>query len=573
MSLKDRRQVTLSLAVPQLQLRAGSQDDLHTPNPFRPDFWSPTPNPPLVMTPDTPYLSLSPIETLEGKHGRTQLPWTEDEDGVLQSYLLQAASHGGFAPGELPPPGVVEDLAKQVLYTEARRGNKWTHDHVHTRERLFALALAESRTSIGGHRRTESESIIPSLVSSRAQPQPIARPQRPALAVLGGHGMSRQQHSMDSLYGDSDAEQTIETAQRLSSQLQGSTVASPSASGTLHSENGLSSPLSFTFPINMPTSCARKPSLSVHSPLPRPSPLSRGPSFTSADFPDSPIEESNDPMAALANAMHHAHSHLDGEVPPTSDSPVSESTLNSSPPSSMSSHEIGLDESEHMDLELELEEDPHTPITSTFGAILGLRSSPSGPVTPTDAPSITLTMHSPVPMAATTPRLPSAPKAPGRRLSDRERESTFSPQRAFAKLSLGPSPSPTSSSSSGSTICMQTPHIAFHAPTPNAPLQAPRRPASLAIRPVPLARSLSDSAATTPVRPLGAIATMPRIAEIRESKRQKAPGEPGGHVARLGGLAASGASQGGDLRSPFEHKPVSFADKMQAPALAPSASS
>ena len=209
------------------------------------------------MTPDTPYLPLSPLETTEGKTGRTQLPWTEDEDGVLQSvsaaspfldepstktqYLLQAASHGGFAPGELPPPGIVEDLAKQVLYTELCRGNKWVHDHVSTRERLFALALAESRTSIGGHRRTESESIIPSLVSSRSQPQPIARPQRPALAVLGGHGMSRQQHSMDSLYGDDDTEQTIETAQRLSSQLQGSTVTSPSASGTLHSENGLSS--------------------------------------------------------------------------------------------------------------------------------------------------------------------------------------------------------------------------------------------------------------------------------------------------------------------------------------------
>ena len=42
-------------------------------------------------------------------------------------------------------------------------------------------------------------------VGRREVPPPVeARPVRPKLRVLGGAKMSRQQHSMDSLYGDQE---------------------------------------------------------------------------------------------------------------------------------------------------------------------------------------------------------------------------------------------------------------------------------------------------------------------------------------------------------------------------------
>lgn len=59
---------------------------------------------------------------------------------------------------------------------------------------------------MGGHQRDESEALVPI-------PIPLQRRlQRPRLAVLGGQGMSRQQHSMDSLYGEE--EQSISEAVR-----------------------------------------------------------------------------------------------------------------------------------------------------------------------------------------------------------------------------------------------------------------------------------------------------------------------------------------------------------------------
>lgn len=70
---------------------------------------------------------------------------------------------------------------------------KWRHNWATTRARLFRIARLESREAVGGHRRDNSESFVP---------VPAAKLTRPKLVVLGGQGMSRQQHSMDSIFGD-----------------------------------------------------------------------------------------------------------------------------------------------------------------------------------------------------------------------------------------------------------------------------------------------------------------------------------------------------------------------------------
>lgn len=91
---------------------------------------------------------------------------------------------------------------------ERRRTTQpWRHSWDATRRRLFDIARMESRKAVGGHRRDKSDSIVPVLTDKRA-----GGPTRPSLIVLGGQGMSRQQHSMDSLLGDE--EQSISEAVR-----------------------------------------------------------------------------------------------------------------------------------------------------------------------------------------------------------------------------------------------------------------------------------------------------------------------------------------------------------------------
>ena len=61
-------------------------------------------------------------------------------------------------------------------------------------------------SSIGGHKRDKSESL--SIIPI---PPPVAPPLRSKITVLGGSQMSRQQHSMDSLYGDDEPKGFSET--------------------------------------------------------------------------------------------------------------------------------------------------------------------------------------------------------------------------------------------------------------------------------------------------------------------------------------------------------------------------
>ena len=59
-------------------------------------------------------------------------------------------------------------------------------------------------SAIGGHKREKSDSL-PII--------PIQAPVRPKLSVLGGAKMNRQQHSMDSLFGEEEP-QTFSEALR-----------------------------------------------------------------------------------------------------------------------------------------------------------------------------------------------------------------------------------------------------------------------------------------------------------------------------------------------------------------------
>lgn len=246
----------------------------------------------MAMTPDTPSFNLS-LDALMGKTSlKDELPWTEDEDGIIQTVSVccplpwisclvygvkrsvlsrafgvpnagaqdqalttirsestdaQYIAHPPrplsttFPPGTLPPPGAIDELTSQLIALESQAPKrKWRHGWTATRERIFTIARRESMRAVGGHRRLPSESRIltstnntasatnnagslaPLNVDASSAGTPTlsnggdfgeAPPTvRPKLSVLGGN-VSRQQHSMDSLYGDAEP-QTFEEALR-----------------------------------------------------------------------------------------------------------------------------------------------------------------------------------------------------------------------------------------------------------------------------------------------------------------------------------------------------------------------
>ena len=115
-----------------------------------------------------------------------------------------------YPPGSLPPPNALDEITTQILAVSrssstaasSSTSTSWTHSWAATRARLFVFAREESMSAIGGHKRDKSESL--SII-------PMPAPSRPTLGVLGGATMSRQQHSMDSLYGDEESQGFSET--------------------------------------------------------------------------------------------------------------------------------------------------------------------------------------------------------------------------------------------------------------------------------------------------------------------------------------------------------------------------
>ncbi|ORY34200.1 hypothetical protein BCR39DRAFT_596906 [Naematelia encephala] len=453
MPLQSRRPnlPALSLAI----AKRTASDSLHTPNPFTQVPFVDVSLAPLVMTPDTP--SFPSIDERAQNAGDDA--WTEDEEGILQSYL--SAPPRTYPPGSLPPASVLDKMTSELI---ARPG--WQHAWTQTRARLFLIARQETM----GHAQHPAGGIT-----------------RPKLAVLGGRGMSRQMHSMDSLYGDDDEEAGgFGEALRLSGDLQ--TTAASTPDSILTSGSGLSSPLSFTFNFHpqLPSIGKAKPAFPFPG-LPRPtSLLQRGRSFTSADVPAELRGHSRTDSHDSTGSVSTLGEQDGGSqmMRRSATSPVSGFT--SSPPSSCSGSTASSDEEggstepgRGVEEEGEEEEDPFTPVNPTFpSSILGLGLNTRS------TPSITLTLESP-------PESASA---------------------ALARLSLVPGPGPI--------------------PQP----QVPRRNQLPA-----LGRSLSDTLTMSSARPL-------LFGDAREPKRQRA----------LKVLVPRGVLGGGEgeLRSPFEHKPV-----------------
>ncbi|WVQ62565.1 uncharacterized protein L199_000707 [Kwoniella botswanensis] len=609
MPLQTRRPNLPSLTLPGTKSSLLMVEDVHTPhtpNPFTP---LPFEQGPMVMTPDTPSFDMKPLEIVLGEKQVDQEEWTEEEDGLLQSYLAHPprALRTAYPPGTLPPPSALDEITTHLINSETRKspsidndgftfsasasaagvnlsvnedmtptgivpqsGMRWKHTWHSTRQRLFNLARKESMESIGGHRRQESDSIIP-LPSQEERGDAVMKPQRPRLAVLcatgsGGQKMNRQQHSMDSLYGD-EKPQTFQEALRLSSNLQ---VNAQGENEVLHSGSGLSSPLTFSF--NLPTTVRKPFPFSAPSAyLPRPaSLLQRGRSFTSEDF-----AREHSKATGNGDVDDFALDDIDSESRPESYSPTRivrpemhrsvsspASTLHSSPPSSISGQSEEAETNGAVLLEVDmLEENPITPVNQTFSGLLQpgplgsqcstpiVSSTPMNPPpivqppTRGEAPSITLTVDSPE--HSTFPHRSALP-----------RDRSTSPSEAFSNLSLGSLPLklPFTGSSPMNTRSMSLNH--------NNGISLPGGGLKRSLRPIPLNRSLSDSGpGTSSGRPgpaFGSSLSMTCLSAStdrdRENKRQKAIA---GMKFGGNGLSVVVPKRNGlleELRSPFEIK-------------------
>ncbi|WVF66143.1 hypothetical protein IAT40_000883 [Kwoniella sp. CBS 6097] len=622
MPLQTRRPNLPSLTLPGSKSSFLMVEDVHTPHTPTPFTPVPFKQGPMVMTPDTPSFELPPLEIMlsgkksledvrrqDGSGCEEDIEWTEDEEGLLQSYLAHPprALRNAYPPGTLPPSGALDEITTQLIAHEARKSppistthrseylsssssgsdftpiapiTSWRHSWASTRQKLFNLARKESMESTGGHRRKESDSMIPSISQIQVQePAEDAKmkPTRPRLAVLGGQKMNRQQHSMDSLYGD-EQPQTFSEALRLSSTLQ---VNAQGEGSLLTSGSGLSSPLAFSFNFNPLTGKKPFPFCAPSTYLPRPSLLQRGRSFTSEDFAreqakakgdyedeDYRIDDVDDecrpqsPQIRVRPEMHRSVS-----------SPAS--TLHSSPPSSISSksemdNERETERPTMLEINLNMDDEPITPVNQTFSTLaLGPGRGIGGPLgsqcsTPTvsstplnpppivqppsaKAPAITFTVNSP---EREREQSVSASAAAGAAATRRPAGPGSSPSEAFASLSLGGTNSlPLAlpfTSSSPMTMRSISSGTGLGSGLPGGVKRS--------LRPTSLHRSLSES--NTSARALGGLAMTSLSAERdRETKRQRAIGMKFGPAAGLSVIVpkrAGGISD--ELRSPFEIK-------------------
>jgi len=63
-----------------------------------------------------------------------------------------------YAPGELPPPNIIGEIALQILKVEGSKSAGWSRSFEETRRQVFKVAREESMEKVGGHhRRTPSD--------------------------------------------------------------------------------------------------------------------------------------------------------------------------------------------------------------------------------------------------------------------------------------------------------------------------------------------------------------------------------------------------------------------------------
>ncbi len=166
---------------------------------------------------------------------------TTTADGLQYLAHPPRPLRSAYPPGSLPPPSAIDEIASQLITSPCWSATRsWSM----TRARVFQIARMDSAKLLGGARRQPEPTVATlrtaPLGSNGVNRVPINAPIRPKLAVLGGAKMNRQQHSMDSLYGDNEPG-TFSEALRLSSTLQNNAAHGANGAGHLTSTESLSS--------------------------------------------------------------------------------------------------------------------------------------------------------------------------------------------------------------------------------------------------------------------------------------------------------------------------------------------
>ncbi|GMK57096.1 hypothetical protein CspeluHIS016_0309360 [Cutaneotrichosporon spelunceum] len=224
---------------------------------------------------------MSPPSAITGKRHRDQ--WTVDEVQLLENVLARPPPDLHFPPGSMPPPEVLDGLTSVLLETLDHKDmpmvstaididcsliDTWPHSRDTTREKLAALALAETRlgAELANRKLTRQERLA-----------------RPGIKRVG---------SMDYL----DDEESTMPSERIGRVLRLSTTLQNSARGMMAERpNPLTNPASlprttsFVVPARIETGglVRTSSSLSVSSAgsmSRRPSLLARGYSFTAEDL-------------------------------------------------------------------------------------------------------------------------------------------------------------------------------------------------------------------------------------------------------------------------------------------------
>ncbi|ADV24960.1 hypothetical protein I305_02283 [Cryptococcus gattii E566] len=454
-------------------------EDVHTPLPGTPISIE---QGPLMMTPDIPAVELgamltrrkrsleddasSTTESLDFEHEK----WTDDEDGLLQGFLIHPPHplNIAYPPSALPPPAALDKITSQVIESQSRKDlpssasspkSFWHHTWRSTRQRLFLIARQESMSAIGGHRRQKSDSVIPAV--KKEETAKLKEGKRSLNDLKGGRVGRHQNDSMDSLFGNEQPGELSETL-RLSSCLQSNAARDegPSASSVSTSFNSLFSNDTFERSLS--------PFGSANAPARHMSLLQRGRSFTFADFEheqalgntaqdslefDNEDAASSSPWRMSGPDLHRSIS-----------SPVS--ALLSSLPTSISSRTSDCD--------------TPTATMQSFGPALGLGTSSGSKCSTPTVPTFSIS----------TPPISFTSSAPTTDVSP----------NAFASLSISPL-----DNSDTSVLGVQS------SPSGSSTLKR-----TFYTRPSPLPRSLSDGAF------LSKFDSFASLSSTRENKRQRA---------------------------------------------------
>ncbi|OXG30215.1 hypothetical protein C367_01890 [Cryptococcus neoformans Ze90-1] len=461
-------------------------EDVHTPLPGTPipieqASLNNYPYDPLMMAPDIPAVELavnltktkrsleddasSSTESLDFEHET----WTDDEDGLLQGFLLcpPRPLNIAYPPSALPPPAALDEITSQVLETQSRKDlptssrspkSFWHHTWKSTRQRLFLIARRESMSAIGGHRRQKSDSVIPAV--KKQENAKLKDGKRSLIDLKAGRVGRHQNDSMDSLFGNEQPGELSETL-RLSNCLQRNAARDEDHSASSVSSISFSSLFS-----NNAFQRSLSPFASSDPPVRHVSLLQRGRSFTFADF---------EHEQASGNAAHDSLTFDNEDAASSSSSRVSRPDLHHSRSSPVS---VRLSSSTSVSGRMS---DCDTPTANmqSFGPALGLgTSSGSSCSTPTGR-------------AFSIPALPI--------LCTDNLPTDVSPN-AFASLSIS-----SLDDSSTSVLGVQP------SSSDSSPLKRPSY-----IRRSPLLRSFSDGTF------LSKFEKIPSLSPGRENKRQRA---------------------------------------------------